>query len=87
MRRSHVRTLLVLAVVLLSAAPLWADDKAGATAAAEKAARATLAKFAKGNADWKVRVEALVSLAKIGPAAAPVLVDHELPHETVSGQV
>jgi HEAT repeat protein len=75
MRRSLARTLLVLTVVLLSAVPLWADDKAGSTAAAEKAARAALATFEKGNADWKVRMEALVSLAKIGPAAAPVLVE------------
>jgi HEAT repeat protein len=61
---------LLLAAVLLGAGPLWAEDQA----AAEKATRAVLAKFDKGNGDWKVRMEALRSLAKIGPAAAPVLV-------------
>jgi HEAT repeat protein len=61
--------------VLLLAGPLTAEDKAGSTAAAEKAARSALAKFEKGNGDWKVRMEALVRLAKIGPPAAPVLVE------------
>jgi HEAT repeat protein len=65
---------LVPAFVLLFAGPLRADDKAGSTAA-EKAARAALAKFEEGNADWKVRMEALVGLARIGPAAVPVLVE------------
>jgi HEAT repeat protein len=65
---------LVPAFVLLFAGPLRADAKACSTAAAEKAASAALAKFAKGNADWKVRMGALVGLAKIGPAAVPVLV-------------
>jgi HEAT repeat protein len=64
----------VLSFVLLFSTPLSADDQAGSSAAAEKAARAALAGFEKGSADWKVRMEALVSLAKIGPAAAPVLV-------------
>jgi HEAT repeat protein len=73
--RSLVRTLLGPAFALLFAVPLPADDKAGATAAAEKAARAALAKFEKGNGDWKARMEALVRLAKIGPPAAPVLVE------------
>jgi HEAT repeat protein len=73
--RSLVRTVSVPTFVLLLAAPLTADDKAGSTAAAEKAARAALAKFEQGNGDWKVRMEALVSLAKIGPPAAPVLVE------------
>src|SRR5262249_17779189 len=36
--------------------------------------RAILAKFDKGDPGWKVRMEALVSLAKIGPAAGPILV-------------
>jgi HEAT repeat protein len=66
---------LVPAFVLLLAGPLRADDKAGSTAAAEKAARSALAKFEEGNGDWKVRMEALVSLAKVGPPAAPVLVE------------
>jgi HEAT repeat protein len=73
--RSPGRTLLTLAFVLLFAAPLSADERAGATAAAEKAARDALARFEKADGDWKVRMEALVSLARIGPAAAPVLVE------------
>ena len=73
--RSLVRTLLVPAFVLLFAVPLSADDKGRAAAAAEKASRAALARFEKGNGDWKVRMEALVGLAKVGPPAAPVLVE------------
>jgi HEAT repeat protein len=65
----------VSAFVLLFAVPLSADDQAGAIAAVEKEARAALAKFEKRNGDWKARMEALVSLAKIGPPAAPVLVE------------
>jgi len=75
MRRCLVRTILVLTVILLFDAPLSADAKTGSTATTEKAARAALATFEKGNANWKVRMEALVSLAKIGPAATPVLVE------------
>ena len=75
MLRSLARTLSVPTFVLLLAAPLTADDKAGSAAAAEKAARSALAKFEQGSADWKVRMEALVSLAKIGPPIAPVLVE------------
>jgi HEAT repeat protein len=73
---------LVPAFVLLLAAPLRAEVVPGvsdpgfsSTADSEKAARATLAKFEKKNADWKVRMEVLVGLAKIGPAAVPVLVE------------
>jgi HEAT repeat protein len=65
----------VPAFVLLFAVPLSADDKGRAAAAAEKASRAALARFEKGNGDWKVRMEALVGLAKVGPPAAPVLVE------------
>jgi hypothetical protein len=46
-----------------------------ATAAAQQAAREALGRFEKGNGDWKARMAPLVSLARIGPAAAPVLVD------------
>jgi HEAT repeat protein len=65
----------VPAFALLFAGPVRAEDKTGSTAAAEKAARAALAKFEKRNGDWKARMEALVSFAKIGPPAAPVLVE------------
>jgi HEAT repeat protein len=71
--RSLIRT--VFTFVLLFAGPLRADDEAGSTAAAEKAARAALARFEKRNAGWKERMEALVGLARIGPAAVPVLVE------------
>jgi hypothetical protein len=47
--------------------------KPGAIAAAEKAARDTLAQFDEGDAGWKVRMEAWVRLVKAGPAAVPVL--------------
>jgi hypothetical protein len=67
--------MLVLTAALLAAGPLAADDKPGSTAAAEKQARDVLARFAKGSDDWKVRMEGLVSLARIGPPAAPVLVE------------
>jgi HEAT repeat protein len=75
MLRFPVRTLLILTIVLLSAGSLSADEKARSAAAAEKAAREALAKFERSSGDWKVRMEALVSLAKIGPIAAPVLVE------------
>jgi hypothetical protein len=47
----------------------------GSTPTPQKAAHDALAGFEKGNGDWKLRMEALVRLAKIGPAAAPVLVE------------
>ena len=75
MLRFLVPTLLVPAFALLFAGPLPADGKAGSPAAAEKAARAALARFEQGNGNWKVRMEALVSLANVGPPAAPVLVE------------
>ncbi len=70
-----VRGTLLLAVALLLAGPLAAADKADSTAAAAKAARDALARFDKGDPGWKVRTEALVELAKQGPAVAPVLVE------------
>src|SRR5262249_45848061 len=78
MSRLPVRALLALALTLLFLGPSSADEKrAGelAKVAKEKAAREALGNFEKGNADWKVRMEALVSLAKIGPAAVPALVE------------
>jgi HEAT repeat protein len=70
---SREQTLLTLTLVLLFAGPLSAEDRAD-SAAAEQAARDALARFEKGNGEWKARMEALVRLAKIGPPAAPVLV-------------
>ena len=71
---SPARTVLMLTLVLLFAAPLSADENSTSTAETEKSVHAILAKFDKGDPGWKVRMEALVSLAKIGPAAGPVLV-------------
>src|SRR5262249_43483455 len=59
----------------LFAAPLSADEKHVPTPETQKTVRAILAKFDKGDPGWKVRMEALVSLAKIGPAAGPMLVE------------
>src|SRR5262245_50266885 len=75
----------LLAITLLVGVPLRAQDDAknkppkgsndGSTSTPQKAARDVLAGFAKGNGDWKVRMEALVRLAQIGPAAAPILIE------------
>ena len=75
----------LVAIVSILAAELWAQDEAkkkspeesnaGSTPTPQTAARAALASFEKGNGDWKVRMEALVRFAKIGPAAAPVLIE------------
>jgi HEAT repeat protein len=65
----------VLPVTLLFAGPLSAQDQAGSAATADKVARDALARFARNSGAWKVRMEALVRLARIGPAAAPVLVE------------
>jgi hypothetical protein len=79
-----MRTLLALSLIWLLAAPSLANDKENtareaeqpvASATAEPVARDILAKFEKGNPDWKVRMEGLVRLPKAGPAAVPVLVD------------
>jgi HEAT repeat protein len=75
----------LLATLSLLAVPLRAQDEAktkspersnvGSTPTPQKAARDALAGFEKGNGDWKVRMETLVRLARIGPAAAPVLIE------------
>jgi HEAT repeat protein len=65
----------MLSLVLVFAAPLPADEKSASTVETQKTVHAILAKFDKGDPGWKVRMEALVSLAKIGPAAGPVLVE------------
>src|SRR5262245_30607247 len=75
MLRSLGPTLLILTIVLPLAGSVSADDKAGSTAAAEQAARNTLARFDKGDPGWKVRMESLVGLAKAGPGTVPVLVE------------
>jgi HEAT repeat protein len=80
-----IRVPVLLATVALLAVPLRAQDQtkrkspetsgAGSTPSPLKAARAALAGFEKGDGDWKARMEALVRLAQIGPAAAPVLTE------------
>ena len=72
---SPARTVLILSLVLLFAVSLSADEKHVPTPDTQKAVGAILAKFDKGDPGWKVRMEALVSLAKIGPAAGPTLVE------------
>jgi HEAT repeat protein len=52
-----------------------ATSNTGSTPTPQKAARDALAVYEKGNGDWKARMEALVRLAQIGPAAAPVLLE------------
>ncbi len=74
MSRLPRRVLLILALALLPA-PLIATDKAEPEITAEKTAREVLAKFEKGDPGWKMRIEALVSLAKTGPKAVPILVE------------
>jgi HEAT repeat protein len=75
----------LLVTLCLLADPVRAQDEAkkkspetsnaSSTPTPQKAARDALAGFEKGNGDWKVRMEALVRLARIGPDAAPVLVE------------
>ena len=80
------RVPILLVTLFFLAVPVRAEDEAkkkpsepsraaDATASAQKEARAALAGFEKGNGDWKLRMQALVRLAQIGPSAAPVLVE------------
>src|SRR5262245_54095859 len=75
----------VLPTIFLVGVPLRAQDHAknkspegsngGSTPTQQMAARHVLAGFEKGNGDWKVRMDALVRLAQIGPAATPILIE------------
>jgi len=68
----------LLALTLTGPVAANGQEKAGknsATAAAEKAARDTLARLEEGDPEWKERMRALVSLAKAGPAAVPALAE------------
>lgn len=68
-------TAALTSAVLLTVLPStgsWAQESsrsAGATA------QEVLAKFDKGDPGWKVRMEALVRLARIGPEAVPALIE------------
>jgi HEAT repeat protein len=64
------RYALMVAVTLLG----W-PTQAGMASAQEASARDILARFNGDDPGWRVRVESLVGVAKIGPAALPALVD------------
>jgi hypothetical protein len=57
---------LLLAPFLLAGLP--------ASGAAEPSTREALARFARGDPGWQVRMKALVGLARAGPAAVPVVI-------------
>ena len=82
-------TLLTLAPAFsVAATHAWTDEqteradqavkpsaaKTGPRIEIQKAVQAMLARFDKSDPGWKVRMEALVDLAKAGPKAAPFLV-------------
>src|SRR5262249_27554387 len=77
MSRSLRAALGALGLVSLLTVPAGAGAprEAARNVAAEKAARDSLARFDKGDPGGRVRVEALVGLAKQGPATVPVLVE------------
>lgn len=50
-------------------------EGAGSSVAPEQAARDVLTKFEKSGRTWKIHMECLVALAKVGPEAVPVLLD------------
>jgi hypothetical protein len=72
MCRPCIRALLTIAPFLL---PVHLRAAEKADSAAGKAARDVLAKFDKGDPGGKVRMGALVELARRGPATVPVLVE------------
>jgi HEAT repeat protein len=61
----------MLALVLLCPAPSPAQERA----TSEKEARQIVARFDQGDPGWKVRMEALVRLVRLGPAVVPVLAE------------
>jgi hypothetical protein len=78
----------MVALVLVGPAVLSAADKETPRTkvhdAAEEEARRIVARFDKGDPGWKVRMEALVRLARAGPAVVPVLAEalHKGPPST-----
>jgi hypothetical protein len=79
MPRLPLRTGLTVALALLAPTALSASDQkppgTSGRAAAQKEARQLVARFDKGDPGWKVRMEALVRLARAGPAVVPVLAE------------
>src|SRR5262245_16352327 len=68
MARLQCYLFLTAALALLCPAPLAAKDR-------EKEARQIVDRLDQGDTGWNVRMEALVRLARLGPAAAPVLAE------------
>jgi hypothetical protein len=66
-------SLMTLMLMPLQVTPLSADDKPKAPSQAEKQVRDTLAQLEKAEPEWQGHFEALVGLAKAGPAVVPVL--------------
>jgi hypothetical protein len=98
MSRAPPWTLPALPLALVLAVPLSAADKkssgteersaapkAGEAVPAQQSVREVLARFDKGDPGWKVRMQALVTLARSGPDAVPVLVE-ALEHGTPSAR-
>jgi hypothetical protein len=78
MPRLPLRTCLTVALALLCPSALSANDREPPRTkerAVEKEARQIVARFDKGDPGWKVRMEALVRLARAGPGVVPVLAE------------
>ncbi len=69
----QLRLVLALVAVGLLAAGAFADQESRQTDS--RTVTEILAKFQKGDPDWKVRMESLVRIANAGPDALPMLVD------------
>ncbi len=68
-----LRILMMLNVIWLLTTTGVADDESNDAGAS--AAREILANFDEGDPGWKVRMESLVRLAKVGPDTVPALVE------------
>jgi hypothetical protein len=79
MPRLSLRAWLTVALALLCSTVGSAADqetpRTKETDAAEKEARQIVARFDRGDPGWKVRMEALVRLARAGPGVVPVLAE------------
>lgn len=65
----------LMAVVLLTILPSTESPAHETPRSAGATAQEVLAKFDEGDPGWKVRMEALVRLARIGPEAVPALIE------------
>ncbi len=68
----HLRGMLLLGMSCLFPTSGVAEDNSNAI---ERATKEILAEFGQGDPGWKIRIESLVHLAKIGPDTVPALVD------------